>query len=157
MKKIIFLALIALLVVPLFALGCAPADAKNSSPTTIPPLNHGEEARIIEIILDEFQTNKNIIHNIELVKPQSLIVRLDSNPSTGYGWGEAEISNADIVAQASRDFVEPNANVVGASGTDVWVFDSLKAGTATIKMSYSRPWEGGEKDEFTVTINVTVK
>jgi len=62
------------------------------------------------------------------------------------------------VAQASREFVGPeDTGMVGAGGTNVWVFDSKAAGTAIIKMSYGRPWEGGEKDTFTLTINVTVK
>jgi predicted secreted protein len=47
--------------------------------------------------------------------------------------------------------------MVGAAGKDVWTFNSKAAGTTAIKFSYSRPWDGGEKDTFTLTINVNVK
>jgi len=61
----------------------------------------------------------------------------------------------------SHNFVEPQAvgevQVVGAPSKDVWVFDSKTPGAATISMSYSRPWEGGEKELWTYTMTVTVE
>ncbi|OGO19052.1 MAG: hypothetical protein A2Z15_06905 [Chloroflexi bacterium RBG_16_50_11] len=108
--------------------------------------------------MDEFMAENNINQAIELIRPGSLIVRLGSNPTTGYEWGEAEISNSAIVAQTSRDFVGPeDTGLAGAGGIDVWVFDSKAVGTTTISFSYGRPWEGGEQDVFTLTVVVKVK
>ena len=140
MKKTLIFGLVSILLLPLLMIGC-----------------NTEENKTIELTLDDFTAQNNIVKDIVLIHPDSLIVSLGSNPSTGYQWGDAEIS-APVVEQVSRNFVEPeDAGVVGAAGKDVLVFDSKAAGTATIKMSYGRPWESGEKDTFTLTINVTVK
>jgi predicted secreted protein len=46
---------------------------------------------------------------------------------------------------------------VGASGKDIWTFKVTKAGTATILMNYSRPWEGVDKEEWTFKAIITVR
>lgn len=141
MKKLVILGLVSIMLLPLLALGCG-----------------GEEAKIIDITLDEFREQNNIVKDIEITRPGSLIVKLGSNPTTGYEWGEAVNSAPAVIVQTSYEFVGPeDTGMVGAGGTDVLVFDSLTAGAATIKMSYGQPWDGGEKDAFTLTINVTVK
>lgn len=157
MKSLLVFGLIYMLLLPLLAIGCDKSTADTTTPN-VPAINGGEEAKIIDITLDEFSADKNMVKNIELLKPGSLIVRLGSNESTGFTWGDAKINDTNVIIQASKDFVGPqDTGIVGAAGTDVWVFDSVETGTATISFSYSRPWEGGEKDEFTLTINVTVK
>jgi inhibitor of cysteine peptidase len=165
MKKIIAVCLASLLLLPLLIVGCNKEETTTPTTTTpttsVPALNGGQEAKQIELTIDDFTNEKNMVKDVELILPGSLIVTLGANPTTGYQWGDAEISDTAVVAEASHNYVEPQSGneepVVGAPGKDVWVFDSKAAGTATIKMSYSRPWEGGEKDEFTLTINVTVK
>ncbi len=149
MKCIIIFGLIYMLILPLLAIGC---DKQSEASTST------KEATVIDLTLDVLADHKDAVYDIELIKPDSLIVRLGSNASTGYQWGEAEISDTSVINQADHSFVTPTATeVVGAPGTDVWVFDSLKAGSAVIKLSYSRPWEGGEQAEYTLTVNVTVK
>jgi predicted secreted protein len=160
MKKLLIFSLIAILLIPLLALGCK-SEESPVPPSDVPALHGGQEAKTIDISIDEFTAQNHLTRDVELIRPGSLIVSLGSNPTTGFQWGEAEISAPAVVAQQSHNFVEPqssnNESVVGAPGKDVWVFDSKEAGTATIKTSYSRPWEGGEKDVWTLTINVTVK
>ena len=154
MKKATIFGLVALMLLPLLALGCGTA---KSAEQTVPPVNGGQQAKTIEIATDDFAAQNDITRDIELVVPGSLIITLGANPTTGFSWGEAEISDASVVAQDSHNYVEPQSDAVGAPGKDVWVFDSKAPGSATIKMSYGRPWEGGEQDEWTLTINVTVK
>jgi inhibitor of cysteine peptidase len=158
MKKAIVFGLISILLVPMLVVGCKKEEPPAPE---MPALNGGQEAKMIELTVDDFMAQNHITRDIELIRPGSLIVSLGANPTTGFQWGEAEISETTIVVQVSHNFVEPQASgeepMVGAPGKDVWVFDSQKAGTATIKMSYGRPWEGGEKDEWTLTINVSVK
>jgi len=45
----------------------------------------------------------------------------------------------------------------GTPGKEVWTFKTLKKGTTEVSMEYSRPWEGGEKAEWTFDLVVTVK
>jgi len=63
-----------------------------------------------------------------------------------------------VLQQYEHNFLSPEAKgVVGASGKDVWTFKSLKKGTTIISFDYSRPWEGGEKGEWTVELTVVVE
>jgi len=89
----------------------------------------------------------------------SFTVTLCSNATTGFKWSEsAKISDPAVVQQIGHEFVSPKAKgVVGAAGKEVWTFKALKKGTSTISLEYSRPWEGGEKGEWTFNLTVVVK
>ncbi len=140
MKKLVILGMICILALPLMVVGC------------------GSGSSTIEITLDEFTAQNHIVKDVEMSYPGSLTIKLGSNPTTGYSWEDAVINNTVIIAQASREYIgSENTEIVGAGGTDVWAFNSKKAGTAIINFSYSRPWEGGEKGIYTLTVNVTVK
>lgn len=140
MKKLVIFGLVSMLLLPMLVAGC------------------GGGTQTIEISLDDFRAENNIVKSVEISNPGSLTVKLGSNPTTGYQWEEAEISNTSVVAQASRDYVAPeDTGLVGAGGNEVWVFSSKAAGSTTIKFSYGQPWEGGEKDAFTLTININVR
>lgn len=147
MKKIILFGLVATLLLPLLLAGCTSSAATNTAPAT----------QTIEITYSEFVAQNAFVKNIDLATPGTLTVKLDSNPTTGYSWGEAEIIGPDIIKQISREYLGPETVMPGAGGTEVWVFNSLKTGTATIKFSYGQSWSGGEKNTFTLTVNVQVK
>jgi inhibitor of cysteine peptidase len=88
---------------------------------------------------------------------------LCSNPSTGFGWPEsAQISDLTIVQQTDHKYVAPQTEgsatpATGTPGQEVWTFKALKKGTSTIYVEYSRPWEGGEKGEWTFRLTLVVK
>lgn len=155
-KRITFITLVIVLLLPLLVIGCKTEEPTSPS---VPPLNGGQKAVTIEITTDEFMSNKHITKSVDLIAPGSLIVTLGSNKTTGYQWAENAVnSNPAVIEQESHNYVAPtNTAVVGAPGKEVWVFNSLKAGTATLTMSYSRPFDATTKDEWTLTLNVTVK
>jgi predicted secreted protein len=133
--------------------------SEQTPSNTMPPLKGGQEAKMIELTIDDFSAQNHITREVTLIRPGSMIVSLGANPTTGFSWSEAENNKPSVVSEQSHTFVPPQtqAEVVGAPGKDVWVFDSQQAGKATITMSYSRPWEGGEKDQWTLTLNVSVE
>ena len=95
---------------------------------------------------------------VEVAAGGSVTVMLESNPTTGFSWSEdAQISDPAVLEQVSHEYVAPDSEMVGATGQEVWKFKALKEGKATVYMEYSRPWEGGEKAEWTYTLTVTVK
>ncbi len=144
MKKLVILGLVSILLLPLLAIGCAEKAA--------------ETTYTVEITLDEFSAQNSMTKYVEMVNPGTLTVRLGANSTTGYSWGEAEITHASVIKQISRNYEGPtDTGLVGAGGTEVWVFEATDTGLAIIKMSYGQPWSGGEKDAFTVTINVNVR
>jgi inhibitor of cysteine peptidase len=75
----------------------------------------------------------------------------------GYNWELKGISNANVLEKTDNKYVAPTSNLMGTSGKEVWTFKVLKAGTSTLSMGYSQPWEGGQKDANTFTLTVVVK
>ena len=125
----------------------------------IPPAieSEGPDYSDISIPIGAFPDQPHIDVVMSTVLGGELTVTLGSNPTTGYQWAEAaEISDASIVKQVSHQFVGPGVDKPpGTPGEEVWVFKSLKRGTTTILLEYSRSWnEAGLWAVFiTATIN----
>ncbi len=86
-----------------------------------------------------------------------LTVTLESNQTTGYSWELKEISDPSVLQKTDNKYETPTSSLVGAGGKEVWTFKALKAGTTTLSMEYSQPWEGGQKDAKSFTLTVVVK
>ena len=74
----------------------------------------------------------------------SLIVALDSNPTTGFEWALVNISDTSVIQKVHDEYIAPeptSSPLVGQPGEELWTFQPLKAGSATIEMMYARPWE----------------
>jgi len=113
----------------------------------------------IEVSCDDFMQQKHISKEVSAAVGDSFTVTLCSNATTGFKWSEsAQISDQTVLQQTGHEFVSPDAKgVVGAPGKEVWTFKALKKGTSTASLEYSRPWEGGEKGEWTFNLTVVVK
>jgi inhibitor of cysteine peptidase len=158
-KKAPIMGIILVFVLPVLVLGC---QREETTASTTPPSNGEPKVVQLEISNDEFMSEKNIVKDVEIIKPGSLSISLGSNPTTGFEWTEtALISDPAVIKQESHAFIPPPTGgltpMVGVSGKETWSFSSLKAGKATISLSYSRPWEGGEKNVKTLNVNVSVK
>lgn len=150
MKRITFLVLAIILLLPLVAFGC---DGESGN---------GAGSATIQLSCDDFAAQNHITRSVTVAKSGSLTVVLCSNPSTGFQWAEnATISATSVIRQTSHDYEAGQANseemITGAPGQDTWVFTPQKTGPATISFTYGRPWEDGEKDVWTLTVNVTVE
>ena len=74
---------------------------------------------------------------------QTVVVKLASNPSTGYGWDVKQADNG-VLQQVNHSFEQPpqtNPPMTGAGGTEVWAFKALKTGQQTLHFAYTRSWE----------------
>ena len=117
----------------------------------------------VEVSCDDFMKLQHISKEVEVAVDGSLTVTLCSNPSTGFQWSEsAQISDQTILQQTGHEFLPPEGEndqppAPGTPGKEVWTFKALKKGTSTISLEYSRPWEGGEKGEWTFVLTVVVK
>ena len=137
------LIMVSLMVfVALSLLACAPASKEVS----------------LEVPIDEFMSQKHISQQIEVTAGESIKVTLGSNPTTGFQWEQPVISDEAVIEQEGQsEFVPPQEQIPGAGGKEIWTFKALKAGNTTVSMEYSRPWEGGEKAEWTFNLTVTVR
>ena len=92
---------------------------------------------------------------LELKVGQMLVISLESNPSTGYGWHVAEVDESILKQVGEVEFIqEPtDEQIVGAGGTEVLRFEAAGAGTTTLTLTYNRAWEDVNPEEtFTVTV-----
>lgn len=127
-------------------------------PATVPPLDSGVKSALLEISCDDFMNTPHVTREIEITFAGSLVVSLCANPTTGFAWEEVKIGDDSVIYQTEHNFVSPEAmGAVGGPGKDVWSFNSSSSGTSTLIFEYSRPWEGGEKDEWTLGLTVVVK
>ena len=115
----------------------------------------------VDVSCDDFSEIQSIAQEVQVPVDSLLVVTLCSNPTTGFEWEQAKIGDQNVLKETSHEFISPDeiktAPRVGAAGQEVWTFRALKAGTSTISIAYSRPWEGGEKATWTYELQVVVK
>ena len=134
----------AMVAISLFLFACLPASKQAS----------------VEVSCDDFMKNQHISGETEVSVDGSLTVVLCSNPTTGFLWETPQITDQTVLEQVDHKFVSPESEPPpppGTPGQEVWTFKALKEGESTISIAYSRPWEGGEKGEWTYTLTVVVK
>lgn len=91
---------------------------------------------------------------IALAPGDTLEVRLESNATTGFRWN-LDGDPAPTLRLVSSEYLEPDTDLVGAGGTEVWTFEAVEAGEATLELAYYRPFEPGDvggRFELGVTI-----
>jgi predicted secreted protein len=134
--------------------------------TTNPPNNQVPPAPnkyLVTVSWEDFAKEAHILRQVEVKNGDVFTVALDSNATTGFSWTEqAKIADGNILKQTQHKYIAPRASddtkpVVGMSGIEEWWFAAGQTGITTITMSYSRPWEGGEKAVRTFVLTVIVK
>lgn len=137
-KKIVLClsVLLALSVILILLAGCAPRQANE--------LTLGDDAGGKQVTLKADQT---------------LTVRLESNPTTGYGWEIAEVDDAVLKSQGEPQFEQQNSSkqLAGAGGWQVFHFTALKTGETNLKLVYRRPWEKNIEPIKTFTVQVVIQ
>lgn len=93
---------------------------------------------------------------VELQKGQTLVIPLESNPSTGYVWEVVELEES-ILRQMGEPEFQSESNLPGAGGTETWRFQATKAGQTALELVYHRPWEEGEEPLETFSLQVVVR
>jgi len=110
----------------------------------------------VEISCEEFTENPESIRNdFQMEVGDKLYIGLCSNPSTGFEW-TYDLSGDNALKEEGYDFEEPDGDIVGAPGKEVWTFEAIEKGTTVINMEYSQPWQGGIKGQWTYKVNVVV-
>jgi inhibitor of cysteine peptidase len=90
-------------------------------------------------------TNSAEIITVSVNSP-TFLIRLKSNPTTGYSWF-AKKYDMQLIDIEGHKYFAPNTKLIGASGYEEWLFkvkspSRLKTPvTTSIGMSYERPWE----------------
>ncbi len=96
---------------------------------------------------------------IELEQGQILVVTLESNPTTGYSWEQAENQEPILEQMGETEFKpsdEGEPPMVGAGGWEIFRFKAISAGKMTLKLVYLRPWEEGVEPVDTFSLDVVI-
>jgi len=131
-------------------------SGKNAAYSTFVPysdllssLRIGDAGRLLQLArLTENAAGKT------LHLPQSglIALKLDSNPSTGYGW--AMSCSSPGVSKVGSSFTIPRSdeNRVGVPGVEILVLAVTKPGTYNVRMNYKRSWEKISLNSFSFTV-----
>jgi len=143
-SKLILMFTISAISLSLFA--CSPAPKQVS----------------IEVSCDDFMKQQHISQEVQVPAGDSFTVTLCSNPTTGFQWESAQISDQTVLQQSDHKFEAPEYNgdmppPPGSPGKEIWTFQALKEGKSTISIEYSQPWEDGMKATWTFVLTVVAK
>lgn len=98
---------------------------------------------------------------VVVIENTEITISISSNSSTGYRWIYS--LDGDAIELVSESFLlgSTSPDVVGAGGTQTFVFNAVKPGKVTVTLSYERAWEdgnaGSHKLVFNVSNDMTVK
>ncbi|MEM9937368.1 MAG: protease inhibitor I42 family protein [Pseudomonadota bacterium] len=113
------------------ALGACAQDVLNTNPE----VRGLEGAAAMQTL-----TNPETGTEINIREGGTVVVRLESNPTTGYFWYLLEGSDASIINLVSEDYVADPApeGLVGSGGAQIFTFEGAGKGRTTLTLSYQR-------------------
>jgi predicted secreted protein len=94
---------------------------------------------------------------VSVNKNQEFIIKLVSNPSTGYTWSLSEGYDKTVVGLIGNVFVPANTDRSGAPGEDQWTFRGISTGKTKISLVYARSWESTTPAQTVKDYSITVK
>jgi len=96
---------------------------------------------------------------VTLDKDQVLAIKLESNPTTGYGWHVIDVDETILQAEGEPEMVTPTQATpkLGAGGWEVLRFRAKASGETTLKLGYSRSFEPDTAPLETFTLTVKVR
>jgi inhibitor of cysteine peptidase len=75
---------------------------------------------------------------------QQFILRLPSNPTTGFRWLVRDAAPQVLKSLGPEVYSNPeDSGLVGSGGISTWRFDVVAAGEGQLSLTYERPWEVG--------------
>ncbi len=93
------------------------------------------------ITLEQKQQNKC---PLSLQLGQQFILRLPSNPTTGFRWLLRDSAPQVLQSLGPEVYSNPeDEGLVGSAGISTWRFKVAKAGEGQLALTYERPWEVG--------------
>jgi predicted secreted protein len=98
-------------------------------------------------------TSKDNLATIKAAKGDTIVLKLDENPSTGYHW-IMQFSAGLKLTSSTYEQRSGTQNLVGAGGTHTWTIDATETGTQAIIGTYQPPRPAPILPNFKVVIQV---
>ena len=91
---------------------------------------------------------------VVLSRKSRLIIRLPTQPGTGYSWTP---KGGSSLLRLVKSYVEPPTHLLpGGTETQVYVFTPIASGTDELELGYRRSWEHEQPPARMVRFTVTV-
>lgn len=128
---------------------CAPSEAHTAVPQAAAATKVPATPQQIQVtVADQGK-------NFPLALGDSLVIALDSNPSTGYAWGVKPVDHP-VLSLVGEPVFKAGSNELGASGKTTLTLKAVTIGSQALTLLYQRSFEKGAQPTKTFTINVTV-
>jgi inhibitor of cysteine peptidase len=103
-------------------------------------------------------TEKNNGDRLNLKINDTVEIKLESNPTTGYSWFLNDNVDETVVSITSPEFMESKKDeeLVGAGGYEIFTIKAISKGKTDIILNYERSWEEGIEplETFEITISI---
>jgi inhibitor of cysteine peptidase len=109
------------------------------------------EAHGKTLLLDDSDDNSHLC----LYVGDTLTIKLASNPTTGYSWGQ--LDGAAHLQMLSAEGEHRSADRVGAPGFQTFSLKATEAGNATVTLNYFRPFEKDKPAAKIFLVFVTIE
>ncbi|ABE52322.1 protease inhibitor I42 family protein [Methanococcoides burtonii] len=139
---ILVLISIVAVTVAAFSMGCTDTG------TTDDPLDVDDTVVSGTVFSEEANSSE-----ISLKMGDSIVLKLNENPSTGYSW---DLSLPEGIVLVKDEFVGPDEPMPGAGGVHEWTLKASSEGNYQINAIYKMSWENVTGNEDTFTMNVVV-
>jgi inhibitor of cysteine peptidase len=100
---------------------------------------------------------KDHLSKTSLKKGDTLILRLDGNPTTGFTWVVGQNDKSVLPEQGKHKYVPQGNGKVGAGGVFEFKFKAEKAGKSDLVLEYKRPFEKDVAPAKIIKLSVDVR
>lgn len=97
---------------------------------------------------------------VDLTLTQHLQIRLDGNRTTGFQWLLIDQTGGilDAIGETPRyEQTADSTGLLGAGGTENWLFQPVRRGEGLLRFEYRRPWENGREAVRSAVFNIRVQ
>jgi inhibitor of cysteine peptidase len=94
--------------------------------------------------------------SVTLEKGQQMVLKLASNPTTGFDWEIVGLDSA-VLQQVGEVEYKSDSMLIGSGGVDTWTFEAIASGQTHLQLIYHRSWERDIPPIETFDLDVTVK
>ena len=93
---------------------------------------------------------------ISVAKGDTLIIKLGSQPGTGYGWRIAK-NDVKLLKFLGESAESPDNGREGGTELQVFRFKAQSSGSNLLELHYARPWEKGVAPLKTYCLKVRIR
>ena len=128
---------------------------RESSEPPSPPRGREPARLLLGVIITKVVDGRNRGASIDAELGETILVRLDETPTSGYRWALDHLDKEVLAAEASEFELPANA-AIGAAGQRTFTFKAIGHGIGHIALALRRRWEdpGPAVDQFEISVRV---